>query len=115
MGQVSSKLRSVTNGGLSHWCPGCKDMHTVWVGEGPGPRWTFNGDYERPTFGPSIKIVGGKWGSPHVCHYYIRSGVIEFCGDSSHALAGRPDVPLPDLPLELRDGPWIVIGGVSVF
>lgn len=32
-----------------------------------------------------------------LCHYFIRSGKIEFCGDSPHKLSGQT-VDLPDWP-----------------
>lgn len=77
---------------LLHWCPGCKQAHPINV-EKPNhcdAKWSWNGDIERPTFSPSINIVGR-------CHYFIRDGMIEFCADSKHNLAGRT-VPLPDYP-----------------
>ena len=43
MGALSIYLRNVAGGGLTFWCPGCKEVHTVWHGEGPGPRWGWNG------------------------------------------------------------------------
>ena len=49
-----------------------------------------DGNAEAPTFSPSINIVGR-------CHYFIIAGMIEFCGDSRHHLAGQV-VPLPDIP-----------------
>jgi hypothetical protein len=77
-----------------------------------GPNWTFNGDYDRPTFSPSIKVTGhqvirdesGKWTGewardaagnavPSVCHSFIRDGQIQFLGDCTHTLAGKT-VPL---------------------
>jgi hypothetical protein len=57
-----------------------------------GHKWTFDGNMEAPKFSPSINIVGQ-------CHYFIQAGVIQFCGDSKHALAGQ-SVPLPDLPVD---------------
>lgn len=77
---------------LLHWCPGCNRAHPISV-EKPNhsnAKWSWNGDIERPTFSPSINIVGH-------CHYFIRDGMIEFCADSKHNLAGRT-VPLPDYP-----------------
>lgn len=32
-----------------------------------------------------------------ICHYFIRGGKIEFCGDSTHNLSGQT-VDLPDIP-----------------
>jgi hypothetical protein len=82
--------------------------------------WTFNGNVEKPTFTPSFKHSGiktvqvdGKWtgewhrdaqGKPldFVCHYILTDGVLHFCGDCSHAMAGQ-QVPLPELPSWLSD------------
>jgi hypothetical protein len=77
--------------------------------------WTFDGNLEKPTFTPSVRITGiqtetrdGKWtgrwkkneaGEPLqlCCHYFLTAGQLQFCADSTHALAGKT-VPLPDLP-----------------
>lgn len=40
------------------------------------------------------------------CHYFLHAGVLKFCGDSLHSLAGK-DVPLPDLPPHMRDATWV--------
>lgn len=75
-----------------HWCPGCESLHGINV-EKPNDWnavWSFDGNLESPTFSPSINLVGR-------CHYFIRAGRIEFCGDSTHKLAGQT-VPLPDIP-----------------
>ena len=40
MGQINSKLRSVT-GGFAHWCPGCEGMHVIMThrdSDFPGPQ-----------------------------------------------------------------------------
>jgi hypothetical protein len=80
-----------------HWCPGCSSFHLIDV-EQPNPRngarWSFDGNVFRPTFSPSINIVGS-------CHYFIRNGYIEFCADSQHALAGQT-VELPAIPERWR-------------
>jgi hypothetical protein len=96
---LSAKLRQALPPGdedfghvLMHWCPGCKSRHLINV-EKPnecGAKWTWDGNAEAPTFSPSIHIVGQ-------CHYLIRAGMIQFCSDSKHALAGQT-VPLPDFP-----------------
>lgn len=127
MAQVSAKLRTVDFGlgrtGYGWWCPGCEEVHAVPT-SGGGSVWDFNGDLEKPTFSPSVKVT---WcgrnpegsGFPHVaavrvdaerdrwescCHVFIRAGQIEFCGDSTHALAGKT-VELPDLPERLKEHP----------
>jgi hypothetical protein len=113
MGQVSSTLRRY-EGGFGHWCPGCEEMHTL------PDNWKFNGNLEKPTFTPSFKHTGiqrvfvdgnwtGEWKKdasgntvPFICHYILTDGVLNFCGDSTHVLAGH-SVPLPSLPEGLTD------------
>jgi len=91
MAKISSVLRKC-EGGYLHWCDGCDSYHIINV-ETPnahtGAKWTFDGNVESPTFSPSINIVG-------VCHYFIRQGMIQYCSDSKHSLAGTT-VPLPKL------------------
>lgn len=100
-------LRVIEGGSFGFWCPGCKQMHVVNSG------WEFNGNYERPTFRPSILVTGGHYLSNYVpgkpcwctyndehpddpykfhcerCHSYVTDGRIEFLKDSSHDLAGQ--------------------------
>lgn len=112
MSQVSPKLRRGTNHYV-HWCPACEGMHVITVGGPPEkPNWSFDGNLNSPTFSPSVNIrwgnkVPGQEGRHRVggqCHYFIRAGHIEYCGDCTHALAGKV-VELPDLPERYRDGP----------
>lgn len=66
--------------------------HVIYTDPGAQPNghfWRFSGDEQAPTFEPSINIVGQ-------CHYFVRAGRIEYCGDSKHELAGQT-VDLPDL------------------
>ena len=89
------------NGGYGHWCPGCDEMHFIAV-ERPlanGAQWSFNGDLEKPTFTPSVKISipGAGENAVECCHYFIKAGQIEFCADSTHTLAGQI-LPLPPFP-----------------
>ena len=92
---------------LMHWCPGCNEAHGIRIAGGT-PIWSFNGDYEKPTFSPSILCFTTETTDDDdkplptpirrtLCHYFIRDGRIEFCGDSPHALAGQI-VDLPDWP-----------------
>lgn len=86
-------------------CPGCKHYHSIPV---TGPKaWTFNGDFNRPTFQPSILVRGTDYdcdadGRPiastvrdSVCHSFVTDGRIQFLADSTHALAGQT-VDLPE-------------------
>lgn len=85
--------------GWIHWCPGCNEPHGIPIPNDKNERkvfWDFNGDMEKPTFSPSVKITLDKNG-PRICHYILTGGMLQFCGDSTHALAGKT-VPLPDFP-----------------
>jgi hypothetical protein len=111
MARLSSKLRSAEGGHIMFWCPGCDGAHMVGVGEGPGPRWGYNGNPDAPTFTPSVlvkgtvpitdderdRIMAGEKIEPvpTVCHSFLTNGQIQFLGDCTHALAGQT-VPLPD-------------------
>src|SRR4051812_39204348 len=99
-------LRTLQDGGLGFWCPGCKQMHAISSG------WVFDGNHDKPTFSPSVLVTGGHYCSgvspgacwctynaehpdepaPFVCfrcHSFVRAGRIEFLGDCTHALAGQ--------------------------
>ncbi len=92
--------------GLTFECPACGYRHPFYVAPTPWPNepsrqwpvWEFNGDMERPTFSPSLLVHGnpdGKDGTPR-CHSFVRDGRIEYCGDSTHAMAGKT-VDLPEI------------------
>ncbi|MCB5201732.1 ammonia monooxygenase [Neorhizobium sp. T786] len=114
MGAISKKLRSVEGGRLMFWCPGCDGAHQVGVGDGPGPRWGYNGNPDTPTFTPSILVTGikpltdddaerllmGDVSIPDepektICHSFVKDGRIQFLSDCSHGLAGQT-VDIPD-------------------
>ena len=112
------RARRATPDRVVFWCPGCDSAHMI--SDAPG-RWTFNGDFDRPTFSPSVLVTTGHhvpdfgsrnrnscWctydaehsGEPSGfkcarCHSFVRDGQIQFLGDSTHALAGRT-VDIPD-------------------
>lgn len=105
-----AKAARGSDGYLLFWCPGCDEAHGIPVDGSRG--WTWNGSLEAPTVSPSIlvrstrygpdKVAFGKYdgpfpceGSEWVCHSFLREGQIDFCGDSSHALAGKT-VDLPE-------------------
>lgn len=77
-------MRTLENG-LGFWCPGCKEIHFV------DDRWTFNGDYDKPTITPSIKVTwfSGPEHTQHVCHSNITAGQIQMHADCTHELAGQ--------------------------
>lgn len=93
---------------IMHWCPGCEEVHGIRIKGPNGPVWSFNNDFEKPTFSPSILCFTtfDDEGTPlpsgtrrTLCHYYIKEGRIEFCADSPHALAGQT-VEIPPWPYE---------------
>lgn len=112
MTKLSNRLRSVRglNGdaGIAHWCPGCDSPHVIWTSTtSGGPQWFWDGNVEAPTCSPSIRcfttldeddlkpLPPGQ--TRTLCHYFLRGGKLEFCGDSPHALSGKT-VPLPAWP-----------------
>lgn len=104
--EISPLFRTLRDNRLGHWCPACNAIHAIAVGEGAPPRWEFNGDkMVAPTFEPSVRHNTGplqEGGPDRICHYFLRNGQLEFCSDSTHALAGQT-VPLPPLPQQWRD------------
>jgi hypothetical protein len=86
-------------------------MHVVNSG------WKFDGNYEKPTFSPSVLMTSGHYVSAHKpgdacwctynrdhperpasfecarCHSFVKAGQIQFLNDSTHALAGKT-IPL---------------------
>lgn len=127
MGQISKFLRSQANGGLLYWCQGCNCSHAVNVGDGPGPRWGYNGNPDKPTFTPSVLTTSGHYCSHFKpgddcwcdynaehpedadvycqrCHTFITDGKVQFLSDCTHALAGQT-LDLPELPPHLQDAP----------
>lgn len=93
---------------LMHWCPGCEEVHGYRI-EGEGrPKWDFNGDFDKPTLTPSMRIFITDRTDDNdrplptpvertLCHYFITDGKIQFCVDSPHKLSGQT-VDLPDWP-----------------
>lgn len=105
------KLRPFTNFqetdiiGYNHWCLGCNGSHSIWTKQknSRGATWTFDGNFEKPTFSPSIKITyngkdAGIDGWPHTCcHYFIEAGKIRYLNDCTHNFAGKL-IDLPEWP-----------------
>jgi len=109
------KVKKVIEGRMRIYCPGCEEHHDLTV----NPGWSFNEDYEKPTFSPSLLVRSGhyvpgqegkecwctykeRFGEEadfgcSICHSFITDGQIQFLNDSTHKLAGQT-VPLPDLP-----------------
>lgn len=94
-------IRTLLGGGQAFWCPGCRSTHAV-NSHPTGPRWTYNGNPDAPTFSPSILVTYQHLGAPEEgrderCHSFVTDGRIQFLGDCTHALAGQT-VDLPPWP-----------------
>lgn len=124
MSRLSRILRDAEDGHggtlLRFMCPGCERTHAVAIGTGPGQRWAYNGNPEKPTFSPSVLVRTGHycnpgekpgncacdfqqrypdeepWPWPCVrCHSFVTDGRIQFLSDCTHSLAGQT-VDLPE-------------------
>jgi hypothetical protein len=78
------------------WCPGCQCYHVYRIARTgySGPAWTFNGNLDSPTFSLLLK---NTYPDGKVCHLFLTNGMIQYCGDSFHSLAGKT-VPLTPMP-----------------
>jgi hypothetical protein len=98
---------------LGFYCPGCKENHVVRVESKDNlPCWGFNGNFDKPTFTPSILIRSGHYipelanqpcwctyNKEHpnekapfecsVCHSFVTDGNIQFLSDCTHDLKGQ--------------------------
>lgn len=98
---ISAVLEQADPGCLFFFCPGCQNLHPIYVFPSTHPQqWVWDGNVDAPTFSPSL-LVEYNWGAPHVlvrCHSFIRAGKIEFLSDCTHALAGQTVamVPIPE-------------------
>lgn len=108
-------LRIIEGGQVAFWCPGCECAHAISIAPGG---WGFNGNYENPTFTPSVMVTGGhymtEWAEqmrkdpnrdcyctfnkkhPELaslkcfrCHSFVTDGRIQFLADSTHHLSGK--------------------------
>jgi len=93
-------------------CPGCETTHVIgW----PNPLtnkalWSFNENYDKPTFHPSLLVTTGKYVKGYencvrdtkdqetkdflertssVCHSFIKDGMIQFLSDCTHHLKSQ--------------------------
>lgn len=80
-------------------CPGCGWTHILNTDPARRPRWTFNGDPDRPTLSPSIN-AWRDYTAPdrpaERCHSFVEDGRIRFLPDCTHALAGQT-IDLPEI------------------
>lgn len=85
---------SVAAGGADYLfeCPACGCYHGVWTTKRNKSNavWQFNGDLEKPTVSPSLRIHyhDSKSNKDVLCHFYIKNGNIEYLNDCTHQLKG---------------------------
>lgn len=111
---MTPKLKRVVNDagdvvGWSFYCPACKRAHIFYTDLKHFPlAWTFDGNVDSPTFSPSLllytpevvdSITGEKIPRAATCHLVLTAGVINYCGDCPHELAGK-SVALVDWPTD---------------
>jgi hypothetical protein len=100
------KLKNLEDNRIMFYCQGCGLCHCV------NNSWSFNGDYEKPTFSPSILVRGtlpltdeeydllikGERvvPTPYVCHSFVTDGNIQYLNDCTHELAGQTVVLLDE-------------------
>lgn len=82
------------------WCPGCESAHfartvpsTTRAPE-DNHVWTFNNNFEKPTFSPSI-LPRYAPEEKRTCHFFIVDGNINYCGDCTHKYSGQ-SIPMVD-------------------
>lgn len=82
-----AKVKAVKNQNEEHagwliWSPG-DEQHILF-----DERWNFNGDFENPTFTPSMLVNANMPG--HIrSHFYVTNGKIQYLDDCDHKLAGQ--------------------------
>jgi len=89
-GDYVAKARRMNDEKIMFQCPGCGHAHLV------DERWDFNGDFDMPTFHPSVLV--SKDDPKRRCHSFVTDGKIRFLAgkECHHDLAGEV-VELPDL------------------
>lgn len=98
-----AKVEDYGNGVWLFWCPACREhhpFHVVHADHPTGPKWTFNGNVEKPTFSPSLRVFARKLSERvTACHLFVRDGRIEYCQDCPHEFAGKT-VDMVDMPVD---------------
>ncbi|MEH7246482.1 DUF6527 family protein [Neobacillus niacini] len=109
------KVSKANDGRLLFYCQGCECHHGV------TDSWQFNGDFNKPTFSPSVLVRSTemtdkgladyeKWcdegypdrngeafeNVPTICHSFVTDGKIQYLNDCTHELTGQT-VELEDM------------------
>jgi hypothetical protein len=83
-------------GNYLHYCQGCDGLHMIntVVKNQNNAIWSFNNNFDLPTFSPSINI---NLHNNKRCHYFIINGKINYCSDCTHSLKGQ-ELQLLEIP-----------------
>ena len=87
-------VNGATRKALIFYCEGCKGNHRVFVDTKVKPSWSWNGDLEKPTLKPSIKVTYSRDGK--CCHSFVTNGMIKYLGDCYHELKNKT-IPLTEI------------------
>lgn len=109
-----AKIKDYGDGRYAFFCPGCGHEH-VYYCKSPHYKisWNFNGDFDKPTFTPSLLNRTGvhadpKWKGPDsekdyskppystICHLFVTNGVINYCSDCTHEYNGKQSVAMKE-------------------
>lgn len=95
------KYYTESAGVLVIYCKGCKSKHYIHTKEKNSNNaiWSFNNDYNKPTFSPSIHITVDLQPDDEVktlCHFFINDGMIQYLDDCAHELKGQT-IELPEI------------------
>lgn len=98
-------LRTMDDCLVAFWCPGCNELHMINIDTSDRPAWSFDGNYDAPTFSPSVLVTGVRRPTDdeldrimagekiempkRICHSFVRAGHIQFLNDCTHTLAGK--------------------------
>ena len=96
-------------GVLEAFCPACDFSHGFRVdldghGNWDTDTWTFNDNWDEPTFSPSM-LANGEQVDQYKprCHSFLVDGVWQYLGDCTHDRAGKiAAVPVPDPAMEFE-------------
>lgn len=94
---MAKKIHDGGSGNYLHYCPGCEGLHMINTGSRNqnNALWSFNGNFEVPTFTPSVDV--NKNFPESRCHYSIIEGKIIFTTECYHKLAGQT-IDIPEIP-----------------
>lgn len=108
---AKGKLRILEGDMVSFWCKGCNQYHGIPVNKEKSLSWDFNGNYDKPTFSPSILVRSGHYVPEYegdcwctfnkerpdeepifvcyICHSFVTDGKIQYLSDCTHKYAGQ--------------------------